>query len=70
MEKWLNEIRFKGNLIDLEPLNLHHINGLQQAVQDGNLWELWYTSAPRVEDVEKYIVKAIQEFNYGVSLPF
>tara|TARA_B110000211_G_C14056551_1_gene543631 strand:- start:285 stop:407 length:123 start_codon:yes stop_codon:yes gene_type:complete len=40
MNKWLNDISFSGNLVKLEPISLKHLDGLTEAVQDGNLWEL------------------------------
>lgn len=62
----MNDISFSGNLVKLEPISLKHLDGLTEAVQDGNLWELWYTTASRVE----YILKALQKFKNDVSLPF
>ena len=70
MTKWLHEISFSGNLVELEPLNILHLDGLTEAVQDGNIWELWYTSAPSIQNAESYILKAIQEYDEDVSLPF
>jgi len=70
MNKWLNELTLEGNSARLEPMSLTHAEGLTQAVKDGNLWELWYTSAPTPEKVEAYIERAMQEYYADSSLPF
>jgi N-acetyltransferase len=70
MNKWLNKIELKGSNIRLEPLTLKHIDGLTDAVKDGELWKLWYTSAPEPENVYSYIEKAISEFDNDKALPF
>ena len=70
MNKWLNNITLGGKLVKLVPLTLEHASGLALAVQDGNLWELWYTSTPEVENVSTYIKKAMQEYENDTSLPF
>jgi N-acetyltransferase len=70
MKKWLNEIQIQGNLVLLEVLSTKHIESLTEAVKDGELWELWYTSAPEPKDVKAYIETAISEFRNDKSLPF
>ncbi len=45
--------------VRLEPLELHHADGLRAAVQDGELWKLRITSAPEPDQVEQYILQAI-----------
>ncbi len=70
MEKWLNEIDIKGNLVELKPLNLAHTQELTEAVKDGELWNLWYTSAPEPQNVKDYIETALTEFQSDTSLPF
>ncbi|MGW9684935.1 GNAT family N-acetyltransferase [Flagellimonas sp. 2504JD1-5] len=47
-----------------------HISALLEAASDGNLWELWYTSAPSADTVESYVKKVLEEQKLGVSLPF
>jgi RimJ/RimL family protein N-acetyltransferase len=70
MHKWLNNIELKGGNVRLEPLTLTHIDGLIDAVKDGELWKLWYTSAPEPKNVHSYIEQAISEFENDKSLPF
>jgi len=70
MIKWLNEINIQGDLVALKPLNLDYTKDLTEAVKDGELWDLWYTSAPKPEEVKRYIQKALNEFGLDKSLPF
>lgn len=70
MAKWLNEINIKGDLVELKPMNLKHTLNLKEAVKDGELWKLWYTSAPEPDEVQNYIEKALFDFNQDKSLPF
>lgn len=57
-------------MVTIEPLNIEHAAGLTEAVSDGNLWELWYTSTPTPDNVARYIHKALQDYESDVSLPF
>lgn len=70
MKKWLNEIELKGDLVLLKTLSIEHIEDLTKAVKDGELWNLWYTSAPEPEKVKDYIETALTEFKNDKSLPF
>lgn len=70
MEKWLNEIDLQGNLVHLKPLSITHIEALTEAVKDGELWKLWYTSAPEPENVKAYVEKALNDYTEDKSLPF
>lgn len=70
MNKWLNEIVLKSERVTLRPLTLSHIDGLTDAVKDGELWKLWYTSAPEPQKVRSYVEKALMDFEKDKSLPF
>ena len=70
MDKWLNSIELTGNLVTLKPLTLKDVPGLTDAVKDGDIWKLWYTSAPKPDEVKAYIQRAIGEFDMDKSLPF
>jgi RimJ/RimL family protein N-acetyltransferase len=56
--------------VKLEPLESRHSPGLQDAVKDGELWNLWYTFIPRPEEMDAWILKALEEQQAGVSCPF
>ena len=51
------------NGVRLEPLALHHADGLREAAADGKLWELRITSVPEPEQVEAYIAAALASAN-------
>jgi RimJ/RimL family protein N-acetyltransferase len=50
----------EGHGIRLEPLTVGHADALAEAAADGRLWELWYTTVPRREDMPAYIAAALQ----------
>ena len=43
---FVQPVTLAGNLVTLEPLRADHSGELVDAVSDGRLWELWYTSIP------------------------
>jgi RimJ/RimL family protein N-acetyltransferase len=54
----------------LEPLSHAHLDGLTEAVKDGELWKLWYTSIPKPEDMAKEIDRRLGLQKVGSMLPF
>jgi N-acetyltransferase len=46
--------------VRLEPIALHHAEGLRAAASDGELWTLRITSVPEPDQVERYISDALQ----------
>ncbi len=70
MRKWLEEIALQSEKVRLETLSMAHLEGLRQAVKDGELWKLWYTSAPEPDAVEAYIAQALKDLENDQSLPF
>jgi len=56
--------------IVLEPLRHDHAAALAEAVADGALWNLWYTSVPRPEAVGAFIETALTAQTSGDELPF
>jgi RimJ/RimL family protein N-acetyltransferase len=52
-------VSLEMNGVRLEPLALHHADGLRAAATDGKLWELRITSVPEPHDVEGYIARAL-----------
>jgi RimJ/RimL family protein N-acetyltransferase len=51
-------LEFNG--VRLEPLSLHHAEGLRAAAEDGELWNLRVTSVPEPHNVEQYIRDALE----------
>ncbi len=54
----------------LEPLGLHHRDGLKAAASDGKLWQLRVTSVPEPQDTAHYIQAALDGQAAGHMLPF
>jgi N-acetyltransferase len=43
---WLKPVTLAGQYATLKPLSLAYHDDLITAVQDGELWKLWYTNVP------------------------
>ena len=56
--------------VELEPLQLGHAAALEAAATDGELWNLWFTSAPAPGQARAYVEKALQGQADGMMLPF
>jgi RimJ/RimL family protein N-acetyltransferase len=54
----------------LEPLSHDHRDGLIEAVKDGELWKLWYTSVPSPDGMVKEIDRRLRLQAAGSMLPF
>jgi hypothetical protein len=59
LRQFLAPVTLAANQVRLEPLALQHEAGLRQAVQDGELWKLLFTSAPAPDQVAQYIQAAL-----------
>jgi RimJ/RimL family protein N-acetyltransferase len=67
---WLRPVTLAGRHVRLEPLAREHVEGLQRAAADGELWKLWYTSVPAPEATAAYIDNALDWQAQGRALPF
>ena len=63
-------VLLEGYGIRLEPLEAAHRNGLAAAVQDGRLWELWFTTVPSPDKIDGYVETALQGQRDGHMLPW
>lgn len=63
-------ITLEGNGVRLEPLATEHRDGLATAIEDGHLWELWYTAIPKPDQVGAYIETALAGQRDGHMLPW
>jgi RimJ/RimL family protein N-acetyltransferase len=59
-----------GRHVQLTPLSIDHREGLAAAVQDGDLWELWYTNIPSPEGMLAEIHRRLGLQEAGSMLPF
>ena len=67
---WLEPVTLGGAHARLEPLSQHHRDDLVTAVQDGELWKLWYTSIPAPEKMQAEIERRLALQGAGLMLPF
>ncbi|PKI17989.1 GNAT family N-acetyltransferase [Colwellia sp. 12G3] len=57
--EWLSSTQLKGKFVTLEPLNMSHVEGLKEAVLDGESWQLWFASVPSPDVMGKYVDEAV-----------
>ena len=67
---FLRAVSLVGALVTLQPLSQEHHDGLVDAVRDGELWALWYTSVPRPEGMRAEIDRRVGLRQAGTMLPF
>ena len=63
-------LRLEDDHVVLEPLSPGHAPALERAAADGELWNLWFTSAPAPGEADAYIAKALAGQAAGQMLPF
>src|SRR6185295_13286820 len=69
-KRWIEPVALAGSKVLVEPLALEHADGMIEAVKDGELWKLWYTSIPAPEKVEEYIQTALNWRENLYAMPF
>jgi RimJ/RimL family protein N-acetyltransferase len=70
IDLWRQPPTLRGTHVSLEPLRGEHADGLRNALGEGRLWDLWYTSVPRPEAIEDYIGTALAAHARGEALVF
>jgi RimJ/RimL family protein N-acetyltransferase len=68
--KIVQPVILKGQHVELVPLSLDHTDAQIAAVQDGDIWKLWYTSAPHPEKMLEEIERRLALQAAGSMLPF
>jgi RimJ/RimL family protein N-acetyltransferase len=66
----LDQVVLEGDLVVLEPLTLEHVDGLEAAAADGELWNLRVTYVPPSGAMRAYVEEALAMRAGGDSLPF
>jgi RimJ/RimL family protein N-acetyltransferase len=66
---WLAPVTLRSERVNLEPLDQRHCDGLVEAVKDGALWTLWYTSVPSPETMQAEIERRLALQVAGSMLP-
>jgi len=67
---WPAPVTLAGSHATLEPLAPEHAAGLADAVRDGELWKLWYTSIASPEAMGAEIERRLGLQASGTMLPF
>jgi N-acetyltransferase len=67
---WLSPVTLRGKHATLEPLSPSHEDDLVDAVKDGKLWQLWYTTVPNPESMRSEIERRLDLQQKGSMLPF
>jgi RimJ/RimL family protein N-acetyltransferase len=67
---WLQPVTLTSGRVTLEPLERRHEAELAEAVKDGELWRLWYTSVPSPEGMAAEIDRRLGLQAAGSMLPF
>ncbi len=67
---WPEPITLHGTHTILEPLSLVHHDDLVDAVQDGELWKLWFTVIPPPEKMREEIERRLDRQAKDAMLPF
>jgi RimJ/RimL family protein N-acetyltransferase len=67
---WFEPVVLEGVHARLEPLSPAHCTSLIEAVADGELWQLWYTSIPSPNDMLKEIERRLALQSKGSMIPF
>jgi RimJ/RimL family protein N-acetyltransferase len=67
---WLQPVTLRSARATLEPLAHSHGDDLIEAVKDGRLWQLWYTTIPEPEKMGAEIDRRLALQAKGSMLPF
>jgi RimJ/RimL family protein N-acetyltransferase len=67
---WLQPVTLTSSHVALVPLSQAHSADLVEAVSDGKLWELWYTSVPHPDEMRAEIDRRLGLQSAGSMLPF
>jgi N-acetyltransferase len=67
---WLQPVTLRSARVRLEPLGQQHHDGLVEALEDGELWRLWYTTVASPETLAAEIDRLLGQQAAGSRLPF
>jgi N-acetyltransferase len=67
---WPEPVTLRGEHVRVEPLSPAHEAGLIDAVNDGQLWRLWYTFVPKPEKMAAEITRRLDLHAKGSMTPF
>ncbi len=67
---WIAPATLRGTHAVLEPLDASHHDALVEAVRDGELWKLWYTTIPTPQGMRAEIERRLGLLAKTSMLPF
>ncbi len=67
---YADSVSLNGQHVSLVPLSHAHQDDLVEAVEDGELWNLWYTSVPSPDRLKAEIDRRLELQRRGSMLPF
>ena len=67
---FVEPVALYGQSVSLVPLSLAHHDALVEAVKDGELWTLWYTSIPAPERMAAEIERRLALQASGSMMPY
>ncbi len=70
MKPWIVPTTLSGQHVALVPLTPAHHDDLVEAVQDGQLWQLWYTAIPQPEGMATENTRRLDLQTRGSMCPF
>jgi RimJ/RimL family protein N-acetyltransferase len=65
-----DSVSLHGQRVSLVPLSVSHEQNLADALRDGDLWTLWYTSIPTPERLRAEIDRRLELLRRGSMIPF
>ena len=65
-----DSVSLHGQNVSLVPLRHAHLDDLVEAVKDGELWTLWYTSVPTPDGLPAEIDRRLALHSQGSMVPF
>jgi RimJ/RimL family protein N-acetyltransferase len=68
--EFAESVSLNGRQVSLVPLSHAHHDKLIDALKDGELWTLWYTSIPTPDQLRAEIDRRLELHNQGSMLPF
>jgi N-acetyltransferase len=67
---FVEPVSLHGQHVSLVPLDHSHHDDLVQAVKDGELWKLWYTTVPTPDRLQAEIARRLELRRQGSMMPF
>ncbi len=67
---WVDPVTLHGEYVTLEPLSANYHDDPIAAVEDGDLWNLWYTSVPAPSKMSVEIERRLALLKSGSMVPF